>query len=114
MTCPFVQTICATASLLSFRPLQRSDFALLRRWLAEPHVDAWWHDPLDLGAIEQKYGPRIAIVVDPDEHNKRSLRVFEKVGFTLVRTVKLEGENVWRRVMRLSLPEFMSKPIGVG
>jgi aminoglycoside 6'-N-acetyltransferase len=25
----------------------------------EPYVDAWWHEPLDLAGLEQKYGPRI-------------------------------------------------------
>jgi RimJ/RimL family protein N-acetyltransferase len=42
-----------------FRALERSDFPLLQRWLSEPHVDAWWHEPLDLAGLEQKYGPRI-------------------------------------------------------
>ena len=45
--------------LVSFRALDRSDFPLLRQWLSEPHVDAWWHEPLDLPGLEQKYGPRI-------------------------------------------------------
>ena len=46
-------------SLVSFRAVARSDFPLLRRWLSEPHVDAWWHEPLDLAGLEKKYGPRI-------------------------------------------------------
>jgi RimJ/RimL family protein N-acetyltransferase len=45
--------------LVSFRALERSDFPLLQRWLSEPHVDAWWHEPLDLAGLEHKYGPRI-------------------------------------------------------
>lgn len=45
--------------LVSFRALDRSDFPLLQRWLSEPHVDAWWHEPFDLPRLEQKYGPRI-------------------------------------------------------
>ncbi|SRR6266446_1366497 len=44
---------------VSFRALNRSDFPLLQRWLSEPHVDAWWHQPLDLAGIEHKYGPRV-------------------------------------------------------
>ena len=46
-------------NVISFRPLERADFPLLQRWLSEPHVDAWWHEPLDLAGLEQKYGPRI-------------------------------------------------------
>jgi aminoglycoside 6'-N-acetyltransferase len=179
--------------LLSFRSLERSDFPLLQQWLSQPHVDAWWHEPLDLDGLEQKYGPRIdgvepthvfiiererlpigwiqwyrwsdyprhstqlkaeagaagidlaigepsllglgigsmaiqgfirkvvagesgitTIVTDPEERNDRSLRAFEKVGFISVGTVKLEGENVWRQVMRLSLPDFVSKSVSEG
>ena len=43
----------------TFRPLERSDFPLLQRWLAEPHVDAWWHQKLDLDGLERRYGPYI-------------------------------------------------------
>lgn len=45
--------------MISFRRLGRGDLPLLRRWLSEPHVDAWWHQPLDLAGLEAKYGPRI-------------------------------------------------------
>jgi aminoglycoside 6'-N-acetyltransferase len=31
----------------------------LQRWLSEPHVDAWWHQPLDLAGVRAKYGPGI-------------------------------------------------------
>jgi hypothetical protein len=29
----------------------------------KPHVDAWWHEPLDLAGLEQKCGPRIDGIV---------------------------------------------------
>ncbi len=169
-------------SLVSFRPLARSDFPLLQRWLSEPHVDAWWHEPLELAGLEKKYGPRIdgiepthvlilehdarpigwiqwfrwadypehsaqlaaepgaagmdlsigevsslgmglgttairkfvrevisaqpgitAVVTDPEELNGRSCRAFEKAGFMRVNTVRLRGERVRRRIMRLPL-----------
>lgn len=48
-----------TTTLVSFLPLERSDFPLLQRWLAAPHVDAWWHGSPDPRALEEKYGPRI-------------------------------------------------------
>jgi aminoglycoside 6'-N-acetyltransferase len=170
--------------MVSFRPLKRSDFPLIQRWLSEPHIDKWWHEALDLAGLEQKYGPRIdgiepvhvcmiehqnrpigwiqwyrwsdypkhaaqleakpnaagidlsigeasllgkglgssairefifnvvsaepgitAIVTDPEERNVRSCRAFEKAGFTAVRTVELEGEDVRRRIMHLQMPE---------
>jgi len=46
-------------SSISFRPLARSDFSLLQRWLVEPHVQAWWREPLDLAGVHAKYGPRV-------------------------------------------------------
>jgi aminoglycoside 6'-N-acetyltransferase len=44
---------------ISFRPLARSDFPLLQQWLSASHVDAWWHERLDLAGVEAKYAPRI-------------------------------------------------------
>lgn len=41
-----------------------------------------------------------SIVVDPEEGNSRSLRAFEKAGFTPSKTVKLQGEDFRRVVMR--------------
>ena len=44
---------------ISFRPLCRSDFPLLQKWLSAPHVAAWWNESADLASIEAKYGPRV-------------------------------------------------------
>jgi len=44
---------------ITFRPLARSDFPLLREWLSAPHVVAWWREPLDCEGVEAKYGPRV-------------------------------------------------------
>ena len=44
---------------IAFRPLCRSDFPLLERWLNEPHVVQWWREPLDAAGLEAKYGPRL-------------------------------------------------------
>jgi aminoglycoside 6'-N-acetyltransferase len=41
------------------RPLRRDDFPLLHRWMAMPHVQAWWGgEPITPTDIERKYGPR--------------------------------------------------------
>jgi RimJ/RimL family protein N-acetyltransferase len=46
-------------SPVTIRPLSRDDFPLLRRWLAMPHVQAWWgSEPLAPADVERKYGPR--------------------------------------------------------
>lgn len=48
-----------SADDLSFRALHRRDFPLLQAWLSRPHVDAWWHERLDLAGLERHYGPTI-------------------------------------------------------
>ena len=36
-----------SADSYSFAPLTRADYPLMRGWLAQPHVRAWWGDPED-------------------------------------------------------------------
>jgi RimJ/RimL family protein N-acetyltransferase len=45
-----------------------------------------------------------AVITDPEEGNLRSLRAFQKAGFTLTHTVQLAGENFQRRVVRTDRP----------
>jgi aminoglycoside 6'-N-acetyltransferase len=47
------------SKIVSFRPLARTDFSLLQRWLVEPHVLIWWREPLDRAGVHAKYGPRV-------------------------------------------------------
>jgi 8-oxo-dGTP pyrophosphatase MutT (NUDIX family)/RimJ/RimL family protein N-acetyltransferase len=45
---------------LRFRPLTRHDLPLLLQWYEAPHAAEWFADePLDLAALERKFGPRI-------------------------------------------------------
>jgi aminoglycoside 6'-N-acetyltransferase len=41
------------------RPLCRSQFDLLRRWLAEPVVARWWHHETSSEALERDFGPAV-------------------------------------------------------
>jgi aminoglycoside 6'-N-acetyltransferase len=34
-----------SSGIYAFRPVTTADLALLRGWLASPHVQAWWGDP---------------------------------------------------------------------
>jgi hypothetical protein len=43
--------------VVTFRPLERGDFPVLKEWFAAPHVAVWWNERLDLAGIEAKYGP---------------------------------------------------------
>jgi aminoglycoside 6'-N-acetyltransferase len=47
------------SSDLGFRPLTRSDFPLLSRWLASPHVKTWWREDHEIEAMEERYGPAV-------------------------------------------------------
>ena len=40
------------------------------------------------------------VITDPEESNFRSLRAFEKAGFTLANTIQLDGENFKRKIVR--------------
>ncbi len=42
---------------IGFRPLTRTDFALVATWIGRPHVAEWWTEPTDLAGIEATYGP---------------------------------------------------------
>jgi len=54
-----VENLSGGQSTISFRPLRRSDFPLLQRWLAAPHVALWWNERFDVASLEAKYGPGI-------------------------------------------------------
>ncbi len=45
--------------LIAFEPLQRSHFALIERWLAEPLVARWWNQESSPAAIERDFGPTL-------------------------------------------------------
>jgi len=47
------------ASDFTFRHLARSDYALLGRWLSEPHVARWWNHDSSPAAIERDFGASI-------------------------------------------------------
>jgi aminoglycoside 6'-N-acetyltransferase len=54
-----VESLTQEQSIISFRELGRSDFPLLQKWLAAPHVAVWWNERFDLTSLEAKYGPAI-------------------------------------------------------
>ena len=43
----------------TFRRLSREDFALLARWLAEPHVAEWWNHESSMDALESDFGSTV-------------------------------------------------------
>jgi aminoglycoside 6'-N-acetyltransferase len=45
--------------VITLRRLARSDFPLLARWLAEPHVARWWAHETTPEALEADFGPDV-------------------------------------------------------
>ncbi|MDH3300108.1 MAG: acetyltransferase [Acidimicrobiia bacterium] len=51
-----------------FRPLGRSDFDLVIRWLADPEVHRWWHHEFTAEAVERDFGPAVDGTDPTDMH----------------------------------------------
>jgi len=73
------------ASAFTFRHLARSDYALLARWLSEPHVARWWHHDPSAEAIERDFGASIDGVDPADvfivEHDAKPLGLVQRYRF---------------------------------
>lgn len=41
---------------LTFRPLEKADFATFARWLDKPHVQKWWREPATVEHVAKEYG----------------------------------------------------------
>jgi aminoglycoside 6'-N-acetyltransferase len=55
--------------VITFRPLRESDFELLTRWLAAPHVRRFFQKmPATPGEVAAKYGPRVRAEVPALSH----------------------------------------------
>jgi len=75
---------------------------LLVRWLAAAHIERWWGRPLDLAAVDAKYGPRI-----------------DGIERTEMFVIELEGEPVGliQRYLLQDYPEWQNAvdlPAGAG
>ncbi|GAB2862068.1 GNAT family N-acetyltransferase [Actinocorallia aurea] len=44
---------------ITFRRVAEADFALLGRWLAEPHVARWWNHDTSPEAVARDFGPAV-------------------------------------------------------
>ena len=55
-THPVTGSVLQVEGDFTFRPLARTDFALLGRWLRTPHVARWWADDFSDEGLEEMYG----------------------------------------------------------
>jgi aminoglycoside 6'-N-acetyltransferase len=43
--------------VITFRLLEKKDYALFASWLGQPHVAKWWREPATVEFVEKEYGP---------------------------------------------------------
>lgn len=53
---PVTDSVLQNTGTFEFRPIARSDFAMLSRWLRTPHVARWWADDWSDEGLEEMYG----------------------------------------------------------
>ncbi len=78
------------------RPLTGNDLVQVSRWLAEPHVAAWWKDPADLASVQQEFLPSIE-GDDPTE-----VFIIEVAGRAagLIQRYLVDDDPGWARAMQ--------------
>jgi len=55
-THPVTGSVLQVDGGIAFRPIARSDYAMLRSWLLTPHVARWWADDSSDQGLEEMYG----------------------------------------------------------
>jgi len=80
---------------IAFRPLTRDDFTTLSRWFSAPHVEPSWREPVDLDAIEARYGPSV------DRTDPTEVFVIERGGraIGLIQRYRFADNRTWQSVM---------------
>ena len=103
---------------ISFRSISLADVPNLTRWQKEPEVDVWWasNGERSFDEVFQKWEQRAGEVIwnlpavdvckiDPDPENKRTIRSYEKVGFTYVRSYHSYVNEASVYLMRMEKPK---------
>ena len=80
---------------LSFRPLERSDFAVVSRWLGAPHVARWWMEPADAASVEAHYGP----CVDGDDPTEIFVITSGQHCIGMIQRYRLSDDAAWDRAI---------------
>jgi len=72
--------------MITFQPLSRDHFALLGRWLAEPHVDRWWNHDSSPSGIERDFGG----TVDGRDPGRSYVAAYDESPFGLIQFSRFE------------------------
>ena len=73
--------------MVTFRPLRRDDFAMLRDWLAEPLVARWWNHETTPEAVERDFGPS----VDGRDETQLFVALDQNVPYGLIQSYPLQA-----------------------
>jgi aminoglycoside 6'-N-acetyltransferase len=86
--------------VIDFRPLQRRDLALLRRWLTAPHVAAWWGTPpADDAATAAKYGP----LIDGNDPTEMFVVSVDRRAAGVIQRYRIDDEPEWRDALAVAV-----------
>jgi aminoglycoside 6'-N-acetyltransferase len=94
---------------VSFRPLERNDFALLVKWLALPHVAPWWADEPTIPAGEASYGPTI----DGDDPTEGFIIELEGRPVGFIQRYRLDDYPAWCVALGIESAAGIDYMIGV-
>jgi aminoglycoside 6'-N-acetyltransferase len=84
--------------LVSFRPLARDDFPVLSAWLSRPHVQQWWPEAFDAGAIEERYQP----VLDGTDPTECFVVECDGVAIGFIQRYLLMDNPEWGRILAVA------------
>jgi aminoglycoside 6'-N-acetyltransferase len=95
---------------VSFRPLQRADFALLAGWLKLPHVAPWWSDEPTVTALDAQYGPS----VDGSDPTEAFIIELEGRPVGFIQRYRLDDYPAWCDALGIERAAGIDYLIGVG
>jgi aminoglycoside 6'-N-acetyltransferase len=83
-----------------FRPLERTDLALLAEWLGRPHVGRWWRDDPRPAAVEASYGP----MIDGTDRTEGFIGLLGERSVAFFQRYLFDDNPEWKRAVTLALP----------
>jgi aminoglycoside 6'-N-acetyltransferase len=86
--------------MVTFRALERRDFTMLGRWLAEPLVARWWNHDSAPEALERDFGPSI----DGDDPAEVCVAMLDGTPFGLIQRYRVDDNPEWREELSTVWP----------
>lgn len=101
-----------------FRPLGRTDFAMLGEWLGRTHVRMWWHHDPSPASIAEDFGPG----VDGEEAVEYFVVSIDGTECAFIQSCQLHDEDEWWTALQVvdaprdafTMDYFIADPTLVG